>query len=371
MLWCWGSSERGFAFFAALIQGFVLVFHWVDISHKHIWRGHRSPWLSQRRGIVILEVSPSREVRKYSATTSCRSVSAGSGQAPGIAPTDPQIPAGISEGSTKLLLQVQLDFLWNICQLSASHMWHLQYNASFKQKCAGRPWNILFLPNIHGLYALGSEQNPASLSSLWLTKYFSVTFLASCTISSYKRLLFGNKILVKELLEGQSPMSGCVCIHVYPWVMDTCRDTYVEISNESHNPAVSKECSFTESGEEALISQTVTLWFSQISQSRCQYSLNLKPVELIHGIRATETYRNSCLRIFFKLSMPQNSWWFFKINYYFLCFLLFFFFSFIFNMENPCQTSLAQPQRCRCRIWTSGQQQQSLGRARCVRERDF
>lgn len=105
-------------------------------SVTNIWRGHRSQCLSQRRGIVILEVSPSREVRKYCATTSCRSVGAGSGPAPEIAPTDPQTPAGISEGSTKPVLQVQLGFLWNICQLSASHVWHLQYNASFKPRKA-------------------------------------------------------------------------------------------------------------------------------------------------------------------------------------------------------------------------------------------
>lgn len=50
-----------------------------------------------------------------------------------------QTQAEISERSTKPLLQFQLGFLWTMCQLSASHVWHLQYKASFTQKYAGKP----------------------------------------------------------------------------------------------------------------------------------------------------------------------------------------------------------------------------------------
>lgn len=168
----------------------------------------------------------------------------------------PQTPAGISEGSTKPLLQVQLGFLWNMCQLSTSHVWHLQYKARFKQKCAGKPWNILFL------YALGKWAKPHfTIIPLTDQKIFS-DLLGFLYHQQLQRLLFGNKILMKELLEAQSPVSVCVGIHMYPWDVDTHRDMYVEIANKSHNPVVSKECSFTESWEKALISQTATLWFS-------------------------------------------------------------------------------------------------------------
>lgn len=149
-----------FAFFAALIQGFVLVFHWVDISHKRIWRGHRSPWPSHRRSIVILKVPPSHEVCKY--TKSCRSVDAGSGPAAGITPADPQTSGGVSEGSTKPLLQVQLGFLWEnvpakchprvVCALVGQ-----QYNAIFKQNTYRKILRRTALwPSVHGLYTLGS-----------------------------------------------------------------------------------------------------------------------------------------------------------------------------------------------------------------------
>lgn len=152
-----------FAFFTALIQGFVLVFHWVDISHKYIWRGHRSPWPSHRRGIVILEVLPAMRSVSTLPTKSCRSVDAGSSPAPGITATDPQTSAGVSEGSTKPLLQVQLGFLWEnvsakchprvVCTLVGQ-----QNHAIFKQNTYRKVLKYTALwPSVHGLYTLGSR----------------------------------------------------------------------------------------------------------------------------------------------------------------------------------------------------------------------
>lgn len=135
-----------------------------------------------------------------------------SGPAPEIAPTDPQTPAGISEGSTKPLLQVQLGFLWNICQLSASHVWHLQYNASFKPRkslkgtfFAQHTWSI----------CIGKGAKPHFTVIPLTDQIFFSDLLGVLYHQQLQRLFFGNKILVTELLEAQSPVSGCVCIHVY------------------------------------------------------------------------------------------------------------------------------------------------------------
>lgn len=99
-------QKEVFAFFAALIQGFVLVFS-IELTSVTNTSGegidhHDHP-----------KTPPSREGCQYSATeSSALSVGAGSGPAPGSAPADPQAPAGISEGSTKPLLRVHMGFLW-------------------------------------------------------------------------------------------------------------------------------------------------------------------------------------------------------------------------------------------------------------------
>ena len=86
-------------------------------------------------------------------------------------------------------------------------------------------------------------------------------------------------------------------IHVHMYI-----DVYVEMSNESYNPAVCKKCSFTESWEEALISQTLNLVnFSDFPKQMSVFLslVTFRSVGLIHGIGATSTCRNSCLKIFF------------------------------------------------------------------------
>lgn len=64
---------------------------------------------------------------------------------------------------------------------------------------------------------------------------------------------------------------------------------YVEMSNKGYNPPVSKKCRFTESWEEALISQTNFVNFSDFSKQMLVFLslVTFRSVGLIHGIVAT------------------------------------------------------------------------------------
>lgn len=73
-------------------------------------------------------------------------------------------------------------------------------------------------------------------------------------------------------------------IHVPVYV-----DMYVEMSNKSYNTPVSKKCSFTGSWEEALISQTNFVNFSDFPKQVLVFlSLVIfRSIGLIHGVVAT------------------------------------------------------------------------------------
>lgn len=159
-----------------------------------------------------LKIPPSREFCKYSATeSSAPSVSAGSGPAPGSAPTDPQTPAEISEGSTKPLLHVHVGFLWEnvptkchprvVCAPLGQ-----QYDASFNQNtCRKALKHTVHFSPMHMVYICW-EMGKIPLHCNLIDQILFSDLFDNLYCQQLQRLLFGNKILMKRLFETQRPM---------------------------------------------------------------------------------------------------------------------------------------------------------------------